>query len=92
MRNVLVLFFAFALLFNSVGCGSELKGEKEMKKMIDAMKEASELKDPTKAFESLGKMMAAAKELEDLKLTPEEKTALRDKYKSDLEKYEKKGK
>jgi hypothetical protein len=87
VKNVAVMLFAFAIFLNLTGCASELKGEKEMKNIIEAMKELTDVKDSAKAMESLKKVMAAQAELVKLNLTPEEMAKLQEKFKSDLEKY-----
>jgi hypothetical protein len=67
------------------------RGEAEMKDLIRFMTEmadANEKKDPQKALDSAGKIIAVAKKLEDLKLTKAEKDRLEAKYKPVIEKLE----
>ena len=90
MKKFVTVVCACALLVNLSGCGGTLKGEPEMKEMISAMEQASDAKDPAKALEAAGKVIAAAKKLEDLKLTKDEKDKLEAKYKSKIEELEKK--
>ncbi len=90
MKSLASLLCVFAMLLSVSGCGKELKGEKEMKAIIEVKKEASEMKDPSKIGDLFAKAIAAEKAPKDLNLTEEEMKALKEKYKDELAKYEKK--
>jgi len=67
-----------------------LRGEAEIKELIKLQKEVQEAaeKDPMKALEYLPKMIAAAKKMEDLKLSAAEMARLQAKYKAEFDKIE----
>jgi hypothetical protein len=87
MKMFVAFLCVFALLVNVSGCGSKIKGDAEMEELYNLTKQMKDAasKDPAKALEYLGKVAAAAKKLDDLKLTDAEKKALEDKWKSKLE-------
>jgi NifU-like protein involved in Fe-S cluster formation len=90
----------FALLVLAIGCSSSpttappapalMKGEAEIKELLKLTTEMQDTveKDPAKGLEYLGKVAAAAKKLQDLKLTEDEQKKLQEKYKAEFDKLE----
>jgi hypothetical protein len=88
VKKVLATVAAFALLTGVSGCGS--KGESLVKEQISLMNQmADEIEGSAskEKLEEIGKKMKeTAKQLEDLKLSADEKKKLEDKYKPEMEK------
>jgi hypothetical protein len=88
VKKVLATVAAFAFLTGVSGCGS--KGESLVKEQISLMNQmADEIEGSAskEKLEEIGKKMKeTGKQLEDLKLSADEKKKLEDKYKPEMEK------
>jgi hypothetical protein len=97
VRNVVVASVACAIFIIATGCDGkdtkggkagiqvqELRGERELKRMLAALKEQSQTTDNAKLGEAVQKTFEAQVELNKLNLSQDEMDRLREKYKSEI--------